>query len=433
MSKNQSSKSVKIKAKYKVLKNGLRAVAVPMKESPTVTVLVLVAAGSHYEAERVNGISHFLEHMCFKGTVNRPSPSVIAHELDGLGAESNAFTWYEFTGYYAKARSGNFAKIFDVVADLYLNPLIQNEELDKERGVIIEEINMYEDLPMQNVGRLLDEVMYGDQPAGRSVLGTEKHIRSLRREDFVNYRNKHYVPRATVVIVAGAVEPSEVFAQVEKYFNTLKNLPLPKKPPVKDKQARPQLKVRYKKSKQAHFQIGFRSLNASSKELPVLAVLKTILGQGVSSRLFRKLREEMGVCYYVKANTEHHSDHGKFVISSGVDISRIETVLKVIIDELRLLINEPVGDDELRKAKEYYLGNFAMGLESSDEVAEYFGVQEVLNLKREPLHKYISAIKKVTAEDVRKLAKRLFKNNSLNFAVIGPYKSSEQFMKVLKL
>lgn len=422
-----------MKPQKKVFKNGLRAIVVPMPESPTVTTLVLVEAGSHYEEKKQNGVSHFLEHMCFKGTENRPSPSLIAHELDALGAESNAFTWYEFTGYYAKARAKNFTKIFDVIADLYLNPIIQKDELEKERGVIIEEINMYEDLPMRNVSRLLDEVMYGDQPAGRSVLGTKEIIRTIKREDFVSYRDAHYVPEATTVVIAGNVVPAEAFKQIEKQFGSLTRQSAPKKPRVKDTQKAPAIKVHYKKSHQAHFQLGFRSLTANDKNLPILAVLRAVLGQGMSSRLFRKLREEMGVCYYVKTDVETHSDHGKFIIASGVDISRINLVLTTILDELRHIQKESITEEELQKAKEYHLGTMVMGLEASDEVAEYFGAKEILHTPLTTPEEYIKEVRRVTPRQVQKLAKEIFKHRSLNLAVIGPFKDGRQFKKIIKL
>lgn len=417
----------------KVLQNGLRVVVVPMKGSPTATVLVLVEAGSHYERKEQNGISHFLEHMCFKGTSNRPSPSAISHELDALGAESNAFTSYEYTGYWAKARGKHFDKLLDVIADLYLHPTLPKEEIEKEKGVIVEEINMYEDLPMRSVGDLLDRVMYGEQPAGRKIVGTKEIVRSIKRDDFVEYRTRHYVPESTAVIVAGDLKPREVFKKIEAYFEPLSRSKKPLKPKVKDGQRGANVGVEYKKSSQTHFQLGFRSVPVDSNHVYAIEVLKTILGQGMSSRLFRKLREEMGVCYYVRAQSENNLDHGKFVISSGVDIARAELVLSVIMGELKRLKKELVQKEELDKAKELMLGSMAMGLEASDELASYFGGQEIMRRKLMGAEEYAKKIRAVSSAQVRAMARMLFKNNKANLAVVGPFKNTARFKKLIRL
>lgn len=422
-----------MKPARKVLKNGLRIIAVPMEGNPTTTVLVLVEAGSHYEKKKQNGISHFLEHMCFKGTQKRPTPSEISEELEGLGAETNAFTSYEYTGYYAKARSKNFGKLLDVIADMYLHPTVPAEELEKEKGVIIEEIHMYEDLPMRSVGHVLDATMYGDQPAGRKILGTKETIRAMKRDAFIAYRTKHYVPESTVVIVTGEVDAEKVFKKVESYFLKLPKARKPRKPPVREVQAHPQVGLKYKKSSQAHLQLGFRSVPVGHKDVYAIEVLKTILGAGMSSRLFKKLREEMGVCYYVRAQTENHSDHGKFIIASGVDKARIGLVLSVIVGELKEIKKNLVSPEEFAKAKEYLLGNTLMGLESSDEIAEYFGGQEILHRPLLTPQQYLEKIRNVTPAQVRAVAQKLFRNNRANLAIVGPFRNSSRFKKLIRL
>jgi predicted Zn-dependent peptidase len=422
-----------MKPHKKVLKNGLRIVTVPMKSNPTVTVLVLVEAGSHYEEKRINGLSHFLEHMCFKGTSNRPSPTAISHELDALGAESNAFTSHEYTGYYAKARTKNFAKILDVVADLYLHPTIPQQEIEKEKGVIIEEMRMYEDIPMRSVGDLLDKVMYGEQPAGRKIVGTESNIRAMERNDFVEYRERHYVPEATAVIVAGDIEPQKIYKAVESYFASVPKHPKPSKPKVKDTQRAIAGEASFKESSQTHFQLGFRSVPIGDKRTYAIDVLQAVLGAGMSSRLFRKLREEMGVCYYVRASSENNLDHGKFIISSGVDTARLPTVLSVISEELIALKKELVSKEELEKAKEVLVSRVVMGLESSDELATYYGMLEILHRPLELPEHYAQKIRTVTAAQVRAAARMLFKTESANLALIGPYKSATPFKKLIRL
>jgi predicted Zn-dependent peptidase len=207
-----------MKFKKKVLPNGLKMIAVPMADNPTVTVLVLVETGSKYESKDKNGLSHFLEHMCFKGTATRPNTSDLSKELDGLGCQYNAFTGQEFTGYYAKGKAGDFSKLLDVVSDLYLNPLFKEEEIEKEKGVIVDEINMYDDMPMQKVGETWMKLLYGDTPAGWSIAGPRDVVRGMKREDFVAYRKAHYVASATTVVVSGNIDAVDAFKDIAKKF-----------------------------------------------------------------------------------------------------------------------------------------------------------------------------------------------------------------------
>jgi len=277
----------------KVLKNGLRVVIVPMKDNPTVTVLVLVEAGSKYETKEVNGISHFLEHMYFKGTVKRPKAIDISKELDSIGSQYNAFTGQEYTGYYAKSGERHFKTIFDVVSDIYLNSTFPEAEMQKEKGVIIEEINMYEDLPNRHVQDLMMELLYGDQPAGWNIAGSKKNILKMKRDDFVKYKKEHYLPKSTVVIVSGNVTEKTVMGEVEKVFG---KIPSGKKYPkikVSEIQTKPKALVSFKATDQTHFVLGMRTYDLFSKKNTILSVLAGVLGGGMSSRLFQKLREEM--------------------------------------------------------------------------------------------------------------------------------------------
>lgn len=422
-----------MKPRRKVLKNGVRIIVVPMKDNPTVTVMALVEAGSQYETKENNGISHFLEHMFFKGTSKRPSPAVVANELDGMGASANAFTGEEYTGYHAKTRAKNFKKVLDVISDMYLHSTLPEEEIQKERGVIIEEINMYKDLPGRSVQDILINIMYGDQPAGRSIIGPKKNIRRFTREDFANYRHEHYVAKKTVVVVAGNVDANDVFKEVGKKFEGISDKPRKKKLTVKEKQVKPQVKLQYKKSDQTHFIFGFRSHALGHKDSVVLDVLATILGRGFSSRLFRKLRGEMGVCYYVRAGSEQSTDHGIFTISSGVDNKRAQEVTAEILNELRLMKKDAVSEEELTKAKEFMIGNFLMGLESSEDQAVYYGFQELLRQKTKTPQEIIKEIKSVTSSQVQRVAKEVFQNKKMNLAIIGPSKNKKPFEKLLKL
>src|SRR3989344_848330 len=379
-----------MKFSKKVLKNGLRVVTIPMKDNPTVTVLVLVEAGSKYETKRVNGISHFLEHMCFKGTVKRPKAIDISKELDALGSQYNAFTAQEYTGYYAKSDAKHFRQILDIVSDIYLNSTFPKAEMQKEKGVIIEEINMYEDMPQRHVQDLIMRLLYGNQPAGWNVTGEKKNILNMRRDDFVRYKANHYLPEATVIIITGQITPKAALQGVSKIFKSVKRGRKIKKVKTKNIQMKPRALIKFKQTDQTHFILGVRTYDLFNKRNPTLSVLGGILGGGMSSRLFQKLREEMGVGYYVRAYEDAYTDHGFFQISAGVDNGRIEEVIVAILEECQKLKNY---EDAKEKTKE---------------------------------------IRAVTARGIKALANNIFKNNKLNLALIGPFKEKTKFLKKLK-
>lgn len=402
-----------------------------MKDNPTVTVLVLVGTGSDYEKKEVNGISHFLEHMCFKGTTKRPTARDISHELDALGCQYNAFTSHEMTGYYAKADSKKFKQIFEVVSDIYLNSTFPETEIEKEKGVIIEEINMYEDMPARHVQDLFQETLYKDQPAGRNIAGTKDNVRKMTRKDFVKYKNEHYVASATVIVVAGSVEEKEVNKEVQKYFGSIDAGKKSKKIKTKTTQNKPNILLKHKDTDQTHFVLGVRSFSIFDKNNPVITLLSGVLGAGMSSRLFTKLREEMGVAYYVRAYNDTSIDYGAFQISAGVNNARTEEVIKEILKECNLLKNELVSESELKKVKSFLIGNAKLSLESTDDVANYYGGQEVLKEEMKSIEEMARKIEAVTALDIQKMAKKIFVTKNLNLSIIGPFKEKAQFEKLL--
>jgi predicted Zn-dependent peptidase len=418
--------------KKKILKNGLRVITVPMKDNPTVTVLVLVEAGSKYEEKENNGISHFLEHMCFKGTQKRPKAIDISKELDSLGSQYNAFTAQEYTGYYAKSDAKHFRKIFDIVSDIYLNSTFPEVEMQKEKGVIIEEINMYEDLPMRHVQDLIMELLYGDQPAGWNIAGKKQNILEMQRENFVNYKKEHYVPSATTIVVAGKISEKEVLAEVKKVFGNIISSKKSKKIKVTEKQNQPEILVKFKKTDQTHFVLACRTYDLFNKKNAILTVLSAILGGGMSSRLFQKLREEMGVGYYVRAYNDSYTDHGFFQISAGVDNKRIVEVIEAIIEECNKLKKTLVSKDELNKVKQFLIGNMKLSLESSDDLANFYGGQELFKKELKTAEQKAQEIQKVTAFEIKKLALDIFKKEKLNLALIGPIENSQPIKEVLK-
>ncbi len=414
------------------LSNGLRVITVPMKDNPTVTVLVLVETGSKYETQEKNGISHFLEHMCFKGTEKRPTAHSISAELDGLGSQYNAFTGQEYTGYYAKSDAKHFKQIFDVVSDIYLNSTFPEAEMQKEKGVIIEEINMYEDMPHRHVHDVFSALLYGNQPAGWNIAGTRDNVRNMTREDFVQYKKAHYVPKATTVIVAGKVKEKDVEKEIARVFGSLKSTPKSDKVAVVEKQTKPAVSIYQKATDQTHLVFGVRTFDAYDKRRAALAVLSTILGGGMSSRLFIKLREELGVAYYVRAGWDGYTDHGYFSISAGVTNDRVYEVLGEIVKECALMKKELVSPEELAKAKEYIAGNMKLELESSDAWANFFGSQEVMRKKIELPDDIETRIRKVSAKDIQKLAQEIFVDKHANLALIGPFTDTAPFLEKLR-
>ncbi len=404
--------------KKTILPNGLRIITVPMKGNPAVTVLVLAQAGSKYETKDISGLSHFLEHMCFKGTLRRPHAIDISRELDSIGAQYNAFTSQEYTGYYVKSHSKHLTKILDVISDMYLNPIFDEKEIQKEKGVIIEEINMYEDTPQRHVWDVFNELVYGDQPAGWNIAGTKEIVSKMTRDDFIKYRAKHYVAKGTTVIVAGDIEEDEVSKNIADLFKIEDN-EKHQKVAVKEKQEKPQLSVVDKKTDQVHLVLGVRTFGVNHPDQPILRVLCAVLGGGMSGRLFQKLRDEMGVGYYARASIDDYTDHGLLVVSTGVDTKRVKEVVTAILDEFKKFITTEVPAPELEKAKEYLLGSLYLDLETSDAVASFFGMQDILQDKINTPEDISLKINAVTAQDIKRLAGEIFKDKSLNAAFIG--------------
>ncbi len=415
--------------KTTTLPNGLRIITVPMQDNPSVTALVMVRTGSKYETKDINGLSHFLEHMCFKGTEKRPKASDISRELDSIGANYNAFTSQEFTGYYAKAAAKNASKIVDIISDMYLHPIFNAEELEKEKGVIIEEIRMYNDLPQRKVGDVFMNLLYGDQPAGWDIAGPEETIRTLNREKMIAYRSVHYTTPATTVIVSGSFDEKEMLSQITKAFEKASTKTSAGKLPVKESQTAPAIATSFKETDQTHLIIGFRSFPITDKRMPIIQVLVSILGGGMSSRLFSKMRDQLGICYYIKTDNDSFTDHGFLSISAGVDNTRVEEGIKGILEECRRIKNEPVGAEELQKSKDYISGTTLLGLETSDARAEFCGYQDALKGSVQTPDELMAKIREVTADDITKLAKEIFVDEGLNMAIVGRYKDSETFKK----
>lgn len=413
--------------------SGLRLVTIPMPATKTATVFVLVGTGSKYETKNINGISHFLEHMMFKGTAKRPGTMDIARELDTIGAEYNAFTGKEYTGYYAKASIEKLDTCLDVVFDIFLNSKFDEKEIAIEKGVIVEEINMYRDLPQRYVGDLFEQLLYGDQPAGWSIAGEKDTVVNFKRNEFVDYFNTHYVAENTIVAVAGNVEPEEVKKKVENYFESIRHGKLAGKPAVTEEQSEPKQLINFKETDQSHFILGFRSFDMFDDKRYALAVLSKILGGGMSSRLFYEVRERRGLAYYVKSDTNPYTDSGYFSVSAGVNNEKAFDAIKVILDEINKIKTDGVTEKELQQAKDNAEGGMALGLEHSDGVAMSYADSVLFHKKVLTPEEELDKIKRVTLEQVHQVAKEVCENGKMNFAVIGPFKDEDKFKKILKL
>ncbi len=414
------------------LKNNLRVISVPMADALTTTILVLVEAGSEYETRKNNGISHFLEHMCFKGTEKRLSSLDITSELDAIGAAYNAFTSNQYTGYYTKAQPKHFDEILDVVSDMYLNPVFNQREIEKERGVIIEEINMYEDLPMRRAQEFFTNLLYGDQPAGWDIAGKKEIIRRINRNDFIEYQKNHYLGKSTIVVVAGNFNEKEAVKKIENAFSGIRTGKKFKKLKTVESQKSPRIFLKTKETDQAHLVVGVRAFDIFDKRKYAIDLIADILGGGMSSRLFQKIREEMGAAYYVRADAELLSDHGFFTASAGVDNNKVNEVAKAIIEEFERLAKESIKKEELQRVKDHSVGNLIMGLETSDQLAGFYGGQEIITGKTVSPEETIKKIQAVRAEEILAVAKDIFKNNKLNLAIIGPFKEKPRFEQILK-
>lgn len=419
----------------KVLTNGLRAIVVPMPSFESATVMVMVGAGSRYETHQNNGISHFLEHMAFKGTKRRPSALDISTLIDGMGGEFNAFTGKETTGYYIKSQKTHVGTSLDVLSDMLQNSLLDPAEIEKEKGVIIEEINLYEDMPMRKIGDIYENLLYGDTPLGWDIAGEKDVIRAITREDFVSYMASLYSADNMTVIVAGGVETKEAFAQIEQYFGGMQQFSTKKADSIKENQAKPELLVREKKTEQIHIALGVRTIDLDSPKRYPLSLLAAILGGGMSSRLFHEVREKRGLAYYVRSSSDEYKDAGTFVSTAGVDPKRVLDAVEVMMAEYRKVAEGAmqIGKDEFTKAKEFIKGHMVLEIEDSKAVAGYYAHQELLENEVLNPDEVLAKIDAIKVDEVEAVGKEFFVNAGLNLALIGHFEDRQKLESLLKL
>jgi len=414
------------------LKNGLKLITVPMPQVESVAVMVAVAAGSRNEIKRVNGLFHFIEHMAFKGTKKRPAAIDIAAEVDSVGGQSNAFTDKEMTAYHLKLASKHTELAFDILADMLTNSLFKPEEIEKERGVIIEELNLYEDTPMHRVEEVFIKLLYGDNPMGWDIGGEKENIRRIKREDFLDFQEKFYFAQNMAVVVAGNLNEEKIKKLTQKYLGDFRKTGRKVTKEVILAQKKPQVKLVTKKTEQAHFCLGVPGVALSHSARFTVGVLASILGGGMSSRLWHQIRGKRGLAYYVLTMPEFYTDSGFLMTQSGVRLKQIEEAIKVVLAEFQDLAKKKVTAKELNKAKEYLKGGMILTLEDSMQVATRYAFQALLEKKMRTPQEAIKLIDKVTAEDVRQTCQELFQKKNFNLAIIGPYKEEERFKKLLE-
>jgi predicted Zn-dependent peptidase len=414
------------------LSNGLRVLTAPMPQAQSVSCFFMYAAGSRYETRDTGGIAHFAEHMFFKGTERRPRSRDITAEIDGIGGEFNAFTGKEYTGYYVRCAADQRGKAFDVLVDMLRHSKFEPAEIEREKGVIVEEMNMYFDTPRDYIGGLYDSLLYGDQPLGRDIIGTKETVRAATRDTFLDYIGSWYRPERTVVGVGGKIE-GDLTAELESLLGDVSPAETGSPPPVEleGRNGGAQVMVHTKPSDQAHVCLGVRSYPLQHPDRYALQLLTTVLGGGMSSRLFTEVRERRGLAYYVFGHNNSYTDAGSLYAQAGVDINRIDDAVTTIVAELRRITDEPVPADELEKARNSAKGRFVLQLESPHGTIMFGLRREVLEGQAVEPADVLAGLDAVSAEDVQRVAQDVIGGNGLNLALIGPFDDAERFEKLI--
>lgn len=417
----------------KTLPSGLRTIILPRPDFETATILVLIGVGSRYETPRQGGLSHFLEHMFFKGTEKRPSTKEISEAIDRVGGDFNAFTTEEYTGYYVKVASEYLETGADVVSDILLRPLFPAEEIERERGVIQEEIKMYTDNPMYHVRHLWQAALFGDHPIGRRVDGKHETVGAMKRKDFLAYVKSHYHTGNAIVVVAGNVDVKKTQKMINKLFSSLaKGAETAPKAAPRNLPSQKFIHEYRKNLDQTHMIVGVPGVSTVDPRRYAAGLLAAILGGGMSSRLFLSVRERNGLAYMVKTFSETYTDTGSFITQTGVRTDKAEAALKLILEEYDRIMEELVSDEELTKVKQMARGNMVLDLEETNSLALFASVQELTEheiMTPDEIMKHVDA---VTAEDIQRVARELLQKEKRALGLLGPQKSPKAFEKMVK-
>jgi predicted Zn-dependent peptidase len=411
------------------LDNGLRVLTSNLDHAQSVTCMVMLKAGARYETPDTNGIAHFAEHMFFKGTERRPTARDIAGEIDAIGGEFNAFTGKEYTGYYVKCAAEHRDVALDVLVDMLRNSRFDAEEIEREKGVIIEEMNMYFDTPRDYIGGVYETLLYGDQPLGWDIIGRKETVRNATREMFMSYLDQWYKPSRMVVGIAGRIGDDAV-ERVQELLGDLTDAPTGEPQPTSGYQDG-RVSVFTKQSDQAHLVLGVPSFPIEHPDRYALQTVATVLGGGMSSRLFTEVRERRGLAYYVFGTNHSYADAGSLYSQAGVDINRIDEAVTTIAAELKKVAGETIPTEELEKARSFTKGRFVLNLESPQGLI-MFGVRKEVTEGRAPdPEEVLAEIDAVTADDVQRVAQELITSEQLRLAVIGPFDDAARFESLL--
>jgi predicted Zn-dependent peptidase len=410
-----------LKIRETTLDNGLRIVTASLADALSLTVNIVVGTGSRYEDfDHNGGVSHFLEHLLFKGSKNYPSAAAIAEAVDAVGGYNNAYTGEDVTAFYIKvpARHGKLA--LDILCDMVKNPLLDAEEIDRERGVIEEEMNVFRDDPPRFISTLVPALIFPDNPLGKDIIGSEKVVQSISKQEIASYLRKHYTPNNLVVAVAGSVDHGETVKLVREALGDMEMGPAPKFKQVGPAADHDLVTVHAKPTAQAHFMIASRGYSYDDPDEPAARVVAAVLGRGMSSRLFTNVRERQGLAYTVFAEVNSFVDTGLFEAYAGVNLEKTEKALDSILHELELIRQEPVVATELAKAKQQLIAGLEMSLESNSSIADRMGLQMVLLGRVKPIDEIIEGIEAVTISDVQRVAQAMLAPDRLRFAIIAP-------------
>src|SRR5579862_3372143 len=412
-----------------VLDNGLRILTANLPHAQSVTCMVMIGAGSRYETPDTNGIAHFCEHMFFKGTERRPTARDIAGEVDAIGGEFNAFTTKESTAYYVKCAAEHRDVALDVLVDMLRNSRLDPEEIEREKGVIVEEMNMYFDTPRDYIGGVYDELVYGDQPLGWDIIGRKETVRAATQETFRGYLDHWYHPDRIVVGIAGRIGEDAV-ERIGSLLGDMAAAPTGAPDPARP-HANGRVKVFTKQSDQAHVILGVPSYPLDHPDRYALQLLATVLGGGMSSRLFTEVREKRGLAYYVHGINHSYTDAGSLFSQAGVDIKRIDEAVTTIKAELKKIADEPVPGDELEKSRNFAKGRFVLQIENPQGLIMFGLRREVLERRVPEPEEVLAGISAVTGDDVQRVAQDLIGDDRLRLAVIGPFEDPAAFEQLL--
>jgi predicted Zn-dependent peptidase len=410
-----------LKIRETKLENGLRIVTAALADARSLTVNIVVGTGSRFEDYKVNGgVSHFLEHLLFKGSKKYPNAQAIAEAVDAVGGYNNAYTGEDVTSFYIKVPASHGQLALDILCDMVAHPLLDAAEIDRERGVIVEEMNVFRDDPSRFIGTLVPELMFPDNPLGRDIIGTETVINTIPRAQIAAYQEAHYRPNNLVVVAAGAVDHDEVVAAVQGRLGMLKPKEQPAIVPVSKRASDTLVMAQAKDTAQAHFMVAARGYSYEHADEPAARVVAAILGRGMSSRLFTNVRERQGLAYTVYAEVNSYVDTGLFEAYAGVNLDKTERALDSVLHELELIRQELVGEAELRKAQQQLRAGLEMSLESNSSIADRMGLQMVLLGRVKPIDEIIAGIEAVTVADVQRVARAMLAPERLRFAILAP-------------